>query len=80
MSWFSKAACKGADINMFFPKRGEVISDTVRQICAVCPVQQECLDYALSQDFQIGVYGGLSGRQRDTIIYKYDRRAHRKAG
>lgn len=79
MSWFGKAACKGMDTSLFFPERGKPVPDTVRETCAGCPVQQECLDYGLSQSLQIGIFGGMSGRQRDTLIYGYDKRTERKA-
>lgn len=79
MNWFEKAACKGMDVNLFFPERGKPVPDIVRETCAGCPVQQECLKYGLSQSLQIGIFGGMSGRQRDTILYGYDKRTERKA-
>ena len=48
---------------MFFPERGET-AGPARQICAACPVCQQCLDYALSNRITHGIWGGLSERER----------------
>lgn len=62
-SWFDRAACEGLDPDLFFAERGESL-DAAREICATCPVQAECLDYALRHRIIHGVWGGLSERQR----------------
>ena len=63
--WMSHAACKGEDVNTFFPGRGETPRRTGRRICAGCPVRDECYHYAASfTDAPAGVWGGESERQR----------------
>jgi hypothetical protein len=57
---------------VFFPGRGEP-AGTARQICASCPVRQECLDYALSYGITYGIWGGLTERDRRPL------RVHRTA-
>jgi WhiB family redox-sensing transcriptional regulator len=61
--WQYRAACRGADLNVFFPGRGES-AEPARQICASCPVRQPCLDYALSHGITHGIWGGLTERDR----------------
>jgi WhiB family transcriptional regulator, redox-sensing transcriptional regulator len=61
--WRYRAACRGTDLNVFFPGRGES-AEPARQICAGCPVWQPCLDYALSQGITHGIWGGLTERDR----------------
>jgi WhiB family transcriptional regulator, redox-sensing transcriptional regulator len=61
--WRYRAACRGTDLNVFFPGRGES-AEPARQICAGCPVRQPCLDYALSQGITHGIWGGLTERDR----------------
>jgi WhiB family transcriptional regulator, redox-sensing transcriptional regulator len=39
-------------------------SGGVKRICMACPVREECLDYALSNDERFGIWGGLSERER----------------
>lgn len=62
--WMRRAACRGLDPSLFFPERGELVSEEARQVCAECPVQPECLEYALTTKERDGVWGGRSGRQR----------------
>jgi len=61
--WRYRAACRGADLEVFFPGRGES-ADPARRICAECPVREPCLDYALSHSIVHGIWGGLSERDR----------------
>jgi WhiB family transcriptional regulator, redox-sensing transcriptional regulator len=61
--WRYRAACRGTDLSVFFPGRGES-AEPARQICAGCPVRQLCLDYALSQGITDGIWGGLTERDR----------------
>lgn len=67
-SWRNQAACKGQDTSLFFPIRGEDFRPAVA-ICNTCSVSNECLEEALSIDrhFDHGIYGGMSGRQRQRI-------------
>ena len=65
-SWRGRAACRGADPDLFFPERGES-ADPARQICARCPVRQPCLAYALDTGITHGVWGGLAERERRVL-------------
>jgi WhiB family redox-sensing transcriptional regulator len=64
--WRELAACRGADLNLFFPGRGES-AEPARRICARCPVRGPCLDYAVSNRLTHGVWGGLSERERRAL-------------
>jgi WhiB family redox-sensing transcriptional regulator len=61
-----KAACRGADPDLFFPDRGES-AEPARQVCAQCPVRQPCLEYAISQGIAHGIWGGLTERDRRAL-------------
>lgn len=43
---------------------GQVAAAKAKALCAVCPVQQECLDFALDTGQRFGIWGGLTARQR----------------
>ena len=64
--WREQAACRGADLGVFFPERGES-AGPARQVCAACPVRQPCLDYAISNRITHGVWGGLTERERRAL-------------
>jgi Transcription factor WhiB len=64
--WRERAACRGADLAVFFPGRGES-AGPARRICASCPVRQPCLDYAISHAITHGIWGGLTERDRRAL-------------
>jgi WhiB family redox-sensing transcriptional regulator len=68
--WRYRAACRGVDLDLFFPDRGES-AEPARQICAGCQVRQPCLDYALSRGIVHGIWGGLSERNRRALRSRY---------
>jgi WhiB family transcriptional regulator, redox-sensing transcriptional regulator len=43
-AWVERAACLGADLEIFFPPKGQSITEA-RAICADCPVLVECRSY-----------------------------------
>lgn len=59
------AACAGLDVDWFVPDT-ERDPFGARQVCAVCPVRLECLQYALTfgRDRDHGIYGGTTSRER----------------
>jgi len=64
--WRDRAACIGADPDLFFPQRGES-AEPAREICARCPVREACLDYALRNAITHGIWGGVSERERRAL-------------
>lgn len=61
--WADSGACVGLS-DLFFRYRatGEDVA-TAKAICAKCPVKTQCLEHALVNFEQYGVWGGLSSRQ-----------------
>lgn len=63
--WRDAADCTSADPEIFFPEKGRIDqAAAARRICAGCPVKTECLEFALENDEEWGVWGGLSERER----------------
>jgi len=61
--WVVFSSCRDKDSDLFFPET-KVQERSALAICAICPVQEECLEYALEADVRFGVWGGLSEKQR----------------
>lgn len=61
--WLLEAACVGKDTKIFFPGRGRVAVEAKR-ICGGCTMRAECLEYALENNIQGGIFGGVSERAR----------------
>ena len=68
--WQYRAACRGTDLSVFFPGRGES-AEPARKVCAGCPVQQPCLEFALSHGITHGIWGGLTERDRRPLRVHY---------
>ena len=63
--WPQLATCNGENPDLFFPAHGDP-GTKARGICAHCPVQQECLEYATEAD-EFGIWGGLDREQRRAL-------------
>lgn len=63
--WRELAACKGVDPNLFFGNQIEV--EIARSICRTCVVQKDCLDWAVREQFQDGVFGGFNPIDRRCV-------------
>ena len=57
------AACKETPAISFFPERGES-NEPAKAVCARCLVAPECLQYALDERIEHGIWAGTSARQR----------------
>ena len=71
--WVDDAACRGVDNDLFF----SLDEDDQRQaleLCRDCPVQQECLRYAIEEREVYGIWGGMREADRRSLI-----RDHRRA-
>jgi WhiB family redox-sensing transcriptional regulator len=65
-SWMARGKCKELPPGIFFPSDGVGV-DVARKICADCPVKSPCLEYALANHIDHGVWGGTSERERRRI-------------
>jgi len=63
----ARGLCANVPPATFFPSDGSGV-ETARKICASCPVKQACLEYALVQRIDHGVWGGCSERERRRIL------------
>lgn len=65
-SWHAQALCSGVGANLFFIERGESVHTVAeaKKICAQCPVQQRCLEYAVNNSEAYGIWGGKTPDER----------------
>ena len=64
-AWQKDAACRGLSPALFFTESHHVDQAVLaRAVCATCPVQEECLDYALVNNERFGTWGGRSVKER----------------
>lgn len=67
--WAARASCAETDPETFFPPHGDPATQA-RQICARCPVRDDCLAYALDADERFGIWGGLDPDERSKLRRK----------
>jgi WhiB family redox-sensing transcriptional regulator len=73
LDWQAKARCTEVDPEIFFPERGGS-SKAARAVCAQCEVRLKCLEYALNNKEQFGIWGGTSERERRRLRKERARR------
>jgi WhiB family redox-sensing transcriptional regulator len=67
IDWMDNVSCKGVDTKVFFPSEAAGV-EAAQLVCAQCIVRIECLEYALSNRIDYGVWGGTSKRERNRIL------------
>jgi WhiB family transcriptional regulator, redox-sensing transcriptional regulator len=67
LSWRLKGACRGLDPAIFYPV-SEDDAGEAKAVCAVCPVREACLEFALANREHDGVWGGATERERRRMI------------
>ncbi len=76
IDWFDDAACRDADTDVFFPK-SDADAEAAKAICAVCPVREECLEFAVETRPSDGVWGGLTPIERHRLIRRRQKAARK---
>lgn len=67
-AWKRDANCQDFDPSIFFPSTGEGYKVRVaKQICGGCSVRGACLNYALQNPDEQGVWGGTTVKERLNI-------------
>lgn len=74
LDWKADAACRDLDLELFFPDT-EADSAPALAVCAICPVRQECLDFALRTRQNDGVWGGHTETERKRLRRRLGRQA-----
>ena len=74
-TWRAAARCREDSAVHFFPpghfeRRDEKHSreDAARALCRACPVQSDCLGYALTVQEPHGIWGGLNELERRRLL------------
>jgi WhiB family redox-sensing transcriptional regulator len=66
--WRNHSLCRDTDPELFFPvgTTGPALVqiESAKAVCRQCPVQTECLEYALSTNQDSGIWGGTSEEER----------------
>jgi WhiB family redox-sensing transcriptional regulator len=77
VNWRDEAECLNENPELFFPigTTGPAVGQLVeaKRVCRRCPVQDECLQWALRTGVDHGVWGGLDELERRALKRRSDR-------
>jgi WhiB family transcriptional regulator, redox-sensing transcriptional regulator len=66
--WRHDAGCRDEDPELFFPLSdvglGARQAEQAKAVCARCPVRERCLEYALDNGLDHGIFGGTTETER----------------
>lgn len=75
--WRHHAACRDEDPELFFPVTdqgpGAMQTARAKAICHRCPVRAECLQFAIDDGLDYGIFGGLTGTERRILVRRQGR-------
>ena len=74
--WQDNALCAETDPEAFYRDDGQHLA-TARVICGLCPVREQCLNFAITHYERGGMWGGMTQDERDAENYRRRRRAMR---
>ena len=68
-TWADQALCKThPKKEWWFPDQSNhLLGEYAKKVCAECSVEEQCLEYALENDEQHGIWGGTTPKQRVRI-------------
>ena len=70
--WRDDASCRHTDPDLHFPvahtQGWKTQTRQAKQVCAGCPVIEQCLKWALETEQSAGVWGGLSEQERKQML------------
>ena len=69
--WQAAGRCR-QKTTMFFPTTGGN-ANLPKLICQACPVQFQCLEYAIRTEQRFGIWGGKSEKERQDILRRRKR-------
>ena len=73
--WMRKAACTTVNPEIFFPPNASHAHHAFAiAVCQACPVINDCLNYALTERIDEGIFGGLTGPERHQLRRRNRRR------
>jgi WhiB family redox-sensing transcriptional regulator len=66
LNWRVRASCRDVDPDRLFVKGAD--QRKVKMVCLSCPVRTECLAEALDKRIEFGVWGGMTERERRSLL------------
>ncbi len=68
-AWRTRARCRGGDPDALFV-RGAA-QNAAKRLCEGCPVLAECAGHALDNRIEVGIWGGMTERERRALLRRH---------
>jgi len=65
--WAVFSACRDVDPGLFFPLT-HAEEEAALRVCSGCAVRIDCFEYALESRVHFGVWGGMTEKQRKSLL------------
>jgi WhiB family redox-sensing transcriptional regulator len=65
---FNDIACKDVDTNLFFSELKSKV-EKAKAICNSFSVKSECLEFALKDKIEFGIFGGVTADERKALVH-----------
>jgi WhiB family redox-sensing transcriptional regulator len=65
--WMTDAACAEVDPSVFFPEPEWKSAPMAQRVCEDCPVRIKCLEFALVNNIDHGIFAGTSPKTRQKL-------------
>ncbi len=76
-TWWHQALCKGTDVTLFYPEAVDLAicpeESQAKALCGRCPVENECLAFAIENAEQYGIWGGMNHAERRRARWRFRR-------
>ncbi len=77
--WMADANCLDSPDELFMAASGKAQGYQAKRVCKACVVREQCLEYALLNRLELGVFGGMNERERRLEKYKRRREAKKES-
>lgn len=80
LEWMDRSACLDSDPELFFPegRYQEAWIKEAKAVCRSCPVRELCLERALDNKEEFGVFGGTTLADRRRMVRNNARKSRAK--
>jgi WhiB family redox-sensing transcriptional regulator len=65
--WQLQANCDETNTELFFSELKSKV-EKAKAICNSCPVKSECLEFALNDGIEFGIFGGVTASERKSLV------------
>jgi hypothetical protein len=72
--WHERAICRGRGVGQWVGDSRMSSYAAQRALCDICPVQRDCLEYALAHPALVGCWGGTTEHERRKLRAAASRR------